>query len=161
MNDCPDFPLISEAGNQEFHIDEAALLPRACPIREVARGLRNPRGIEQLPDGSLLVAEAGTGTRSDGRVVRLEPCSNRYQFADVLLDGLPSVSMLPETKREEILGAAEIHRVGSTMLAMVIDMRGGMSTGVSRLQPRERTDATEDKSYEGGTVHGHGTDSWR
>jgi hypothetical protein len=125
MNDRPDF--ISEASNQEFHIDEVALTSRACPIREVARRLHNPRGIEQLPDGSLLVAEAGTGMRSDGRVVRLEPCSNGYQFGDVLLDGLPSVSMLPEAKREEILGAAEIHRVGSTILAMVIDKRGGVS----------------------------------
>ena len=87
MNDRPDFALASEADKQQFHVDEVALTPRACPIREVARGLCNPRGIEQLPDGSLLVAEAGTGTRSDGRVVRLEPTSEGYRPAEVVIDG--------------------------------------------------------------------------
>ncbi len=123
MTDRAAFARDTRANERSFHIDEAELRVRDYPIRTVARGLNNPRGMEKLPDGSLLVAEAGTGTRPDSRVIRLEPCSKGYRIAQVLLDEQPSVSVGPDVKREEIMGAAAIHARASSVFGLFVDSR--------------------------------------
>jgi hypothetical protein len=94
MNDNLHDLLPAGAGNQPYHIAEATLAMRPCPIRNVARGFHNPRGLGQLPDGGLLVAEVGTGSSADSRVIRLEASSDGYRFAELVLDGQPSVNIL-------------------------------------------------------------------
>jgi hypothetical protein len=127
MNDHMYDLLTAGAGTQPYQIEEATLAVRACPIRDVVRGLHNPRGLKQLPDGSLLVAEAGTGSNPDSRVIRLEPWSGGYRFAEVVFDRQPSVNILRETRREEIMGANGIYTWGSAMLGLFTDYRHGAS----------------------------------
>lgn len=127
MNDRLESAAQDVQSRNTYHVSESELSHCAYEPQRVAGNLRNPRGIEQLADGSLLVAEAGTGDGADSRVIRLERSPDGYRFAEVVLDGLPSVSVLPDVKREEIMGASEIHCRGSNMLMMVVDCRAGVS----------------------------------
>ena len=60
----------------------------------LAGGLTNPRSLALLPDGRLIVAEAGTG-RDDGRLLRVGPGG-----VEVVADRLPSYTYTPS----EIVG---------------------------------------------------------
>jgi len=65
-------------------IDQPATEPQ---IRVVAEGLLGPLGLATLPDGSLLVAEAGTGERDDsGGVSLIKPDGSQGR----LISGFPS-----------------------------------------------------------------------
>ena len=95
-----------------------ALLPR----HKVAGNLRNPRGLVRLPDGALLVAEAGTGAPDDllsGGIVKLAlGADGRFgerRLAQVLLAGQPSKNILEIVRRDEVFGM------------------GGMATGQGRV----------------------------
>lgn len=72
------------------------LLAPPPPVEVLADGLTNPRALALLPDGALLVAEAGTGV-DDGRIVRLDG-----RRVVPLVERLPS---WPYT-RTEIVGPA-------------------------------------------------------
>jgi sugar lactone lactonase YvrE len=74
-----------------------ALVACAPRIETVAADLTNPRKIAFEADGSLLVAEAGTGV-DDGRIVRV----GRDGRTAVVLDSLPSFPYTPD----EIVGPA-------------------------------------------------------
>src|SRR4051794_37402888 len=87
-----------------------ALLSRAV----VARGLRNPRGMQPLAGNALLVSEAGTGAPDDpqtGRVLRLDDHNADGDYLDdgeqsVLLDKQPSKNILDIVRRDEVFGMA-------------------------------------------------------
>lgn len=86
---------------------ERAPLPR----EKVAGGLRNPRGMIQLADGALLIAEAGTGAPDDllsGGIVKLSLGSDgrfaERRAAQVLLSGQPSKNILDIVRRDEVFG---------------------------------------------------------
>jgi sugar lactone lactonase YvrE len=74
-----------------------AMVGCARSVETVASDLTNPRKIAFEADGTLLVAEAGTGV-DDGRIVRV----GRDRRASVLLDELPSFPYTPD----EIVGPA-------------------------------------------------------
>jgi hypothetical protein len=57
-----------------------------CPAVELTTGLREPLGITQSNQGSLIVAETGTSTPNSGRISLIDPNGARR----TLLDGLPS-----------------------------------------------------------------------
>lgn len=69
----------------------------------VGEGLTNPRTIAVDADGTLLVAEAGTGV-DDGRITRLAPNGARTTVAD----RLPSFPYTPK----EIVGPAAVRPLG-------------------------------------------------
>jgi hypothetical protein len=98
-------------------------------VRPLATGLRNPRGILPLEDGSILIAEAGTGDPEDpttGRLLRLvdEDGDGTFQAPDewkVLVDGQRSVNILQhlDVHRDEVFGFADIARGDGMILASV------------------------------------------
>jgi hypothetical protein len=97
-----------------------ALLPRV----RVAGGLLNPRGLQVLPSGDLLVAEAGTGRPADGasgRLSRLHDANRDGDYLDqgervVLLAEQPSRNILDVVRRDEVFGMAGIAEGGGALL---------------------------------------------
>jgi hypothetical protein len=111
-------------------------IPLAMLERKVvARGLRNPRGMLIMPDGSLLVAEAGSGAADDapdGTLALLTDRDGDGDFLDdaerkVLLDRQPSKSLLDIVHRDEVVGMAGVAAGGHTVLAALASF-GGPST---------------------------------
>ena len=108
---------------------EVAALP--FEKRVVATGLRNPRGVMRLTDGSILLAEAGLGDPKNvntGRLLKLTD-GNADGDADdpderaVLVDAQPSVNILGKlaVNRDEVFGFAEVVAGGGEILATVAD----------------------------------------
>lgn len=106
--------------------------------RVVARGLRNPRGMQLVEDG-LLVAEAGTGDPANaatGRLLKLVDGNGDGDYLDegeqrVLLDGQPSKNILDVVRRDEVFGMAGMDRgvVGDEPVVMAsLAFFGGPST---------------------------------
>jgi hypothetical protein len=101
----------------------------------VASGLHNPRGLHLLPDGDLLVAEAGTGRPTDGasgRLTRLHDANGDGDYMDegerrVLLADQPSRNILNVVRRDEVFGMAGIAEGGGVVLASLAFF-GGPST---------------------------------
>lgn len=110
---------------------EVRLLPRQV----IARGLQNPRGLFVLPDGALLVAEAGSGKPDDvlsGTLTRLEDHDADGDYFDlgerrVLLDRQPSKNILEIVRRDEVFGMAGIAEGRGVVLA-TLAFFGGPST---------------------------------
>jgi DNA-binding beta-propeller fold protein YncE len=71
----------------------------------IVGGLTNPRSLALLPDGRLIVAEAGTG-RNDGRIVRVGSGG-----AETIVEGLPSWPYTPT----EIVGPGGLVAVGEEL----------------------------------------------
>jgi hypothetical protein len=111
--------------------------PARAPLERtvVASGLRNPRGMLLLPDGALLVAEAGSGAPDDelsGRLLLLRDGNASGTYLDdgepqVLLDRQPSKNILNIVRRDEVFGMAGMARGGDTVLA-ALAFFGGPST---------------------------------
>jgi hypothetical protein len=95
------------------------------PRRVIARHLDNPRGLHALPDGSLLVAEAGRGDADDPETSRLTLLTdvNRDGVYDTrgerraLLDKQRSINILEHVRRDEVFGMASIAAGGGRILA--------------------------------------------
>jgi hypothetical protein len=108
-----------------------SLLPR----RIVARGLRNPRGIQPLAPNTLLVSEAGTGAPDDaltGRLLRLDDRNGDGDYLDdgeqrVLLDKQPSKNILDIVRRDEVFGMAGMDE-GEGKVLVALAFFGGPST---------------------------------
>jgi hypothetical protein len=108
-----------------------ALLPRTV----VARGLRNPRGMQPVGANALLVSEAGTGVPEDpqtGRVLRLEDHDADGDYLDdgeqrVLLDKQPSKNILDIVRRDEVFGMAGMAE-GQGKVLVALAFFGGPST---------------------------------
>lgn len=108
---------------------EIASAPRARQV--IARGLHNPRGVHPGL-GGLLVAEAGSGTAEDGRLLLLQDRSGDGLFlaADerqVLLDKQPSKQLIKIVRRDEVFGLAAIEE-GDGEILVSLAFFGGPST---------------------------------
>ncbi len=85
-----------------------------------------------MNDGSLLVAEAGTGDMSkpdSGRVVKLMPSleeqNDLYEIQSVIIDQQPSMNMVSMMKRDEIMGLSEIAEGNGRILVGLTDYVSG------------------------------------
>ncbi len=95
------------------------------PRLPVASGLHNPRGILASDDGTLLLAEAGSGKLDDGdsaRLLRLADNNADGDFDDdgeraVVIDGLASRNILNIVQRDEVFGMAAVARGAGITLA--------------------------------------------
>jgi hypothetical protein len=103
--------------------------------RVVAHGLSNPRGVLRLPDGAVLVAEAGACDPArplDGRLLRLSDANADGDFDDfgeraVVSDRQPSVNILERlaVHRDEVFGMADVEAGGGAVLVSVADPSKG------------------------------------
>jgi hypothetical protein len=123
----PGDPQPADGAGSAVQVSEDARL-ELLEVHPVATGLRNPRGILRLEDGSLLVAEAGTGDPADpktGRLLRLVDTDGDGVFQphewQVIVDGQRSVNILQhlDVHRDEVFGFADIARGGGLVLASV------------------------------------------
>ncbi len=113
----------------------AVVTTAELPRVRVASGLLNPRGMFLSEDGSLLVAEAGTGDPQNpdtGALSRLRDLNQDGDFDDegersTLLDKQRSVNILDIVRRDEVFGMASIAEGGGTVLASLAYF-GGPST---------------------------------
>lgn len=117
-------------------IDVPTVLTSAeLPRVRVATGLLNPRGMFVRQDGSLLVAEAGTGDPQNpntGALLRLRDVNQDGDYDDegersTLLDKQKSVNILEIVRRDEVFGMASIAEGQGTVLASLAYF-GGPST---------------------------------
>ncbi len=94
---------------------------QAPAITRVATGLQNPRGVAVLPDGRLLVAEAGTGYSTEdpasytGRLSIFADQNGDGDYDDPgeimpVLDHLPSYNIMVQFNpgRDEVLGIGDV-----------------------------------------------------
>ncbi|NBF09264.1 hypothetical protein [Pseudomonas sp. Fl4BN1] len=101
------------------------------PSRLVAEGLLNPRGLCLQNDGSLLLAEAGSGLPDQpfsGRISRLRPdpqTPGGYLPAEILAQGFRSMNMQSRMLRDEIMGLSDIASGGGRCLASQTDYVAG------------------------------------
>lgn len=110
---------------------ERDLLPR----QTVATGLKNPRGIQPLPAGGLLVSEAGTGapeSLNSGALLRMTDKNGDGDYDDpgerqALLEAQPSKNIFQIVRRDEVFGMAAIANGGGETLA-ALAFFGGPST---------------------------------
>ena len=107
------FILLSMAGS--FSADQSPNITR------IASGLENPRGIAVLPDGRLLVAQAGTGFSSSqtlgytGRLSLLNDWNEDGDYDDTaevidIQKNLPSYNILYQSNpgRDEVIGIGDV-----------------------------------------------------
>lgn len=84
------------------------------PSTLIAEGLLNPRGVCVQVDGSLLLAEAGSGLPQQtfsGRITRWRPdphVPGAYLQPEVVADGLRAMNMQARMLRDEIMGLSDI-----------------------------------------------------
>lgn len=84
------------------------------PSTLIAEGLLNPRGVCLQADGSLLLAEAGTGLPEQpfsGRISRLRPdpqAAGAYLPRETLAEGFRAMNMQARMLRDEIMGLSDI-----------------------------------------------------
>ena len=101
------------------------------PSTLIAEGLLNPRGLCLQADGSLLLAEAGSGLPDQpfsGRISRLTPDPQRpgaYLPGTVLAQGFRAMNMQARMLRDEIMGVSDIACGDGRCLASQTDYVGG------------------------------------
>ncbi|WP_017254262.1 hypothetical protein [Pseudomonas tolaasii] len=101
------------------------------PSTLIAEGLLNPRGLCLQADGSLLLAEAGSGLPDQpfsGRISRLTPDPRRpgaYLPGAVLAQGFRAMNMQARMLRDEIMGVSDIACGDGRCLASQTDYVGG------------------------------------
>lgn len=101
------------------------------PSTLIAEGLLNPRGLCLQDDGSLLLAEAGSGLADQpfsGRISHLQPDPARpgeYVPGDVIAHGFRSMNMQARMLRDEIMGVSDIACGEGRCLASLTDYVGG------------------------------------
>lgn len=97
------------------------------PSTIIAEGLLNPRGVCVQADGSLLLAEAGTGLPEQtfsGRISRLRPAPHQpgtYLPRETLADGFRAMNMQVRMLRDEIMGLSDIACGDGRCLASLTD----------------------------------------
>ncbi|ERO63396.1 hypothetical protein [Pseudomonas piscis] len=101
------------------------------PSKVVVEGLVNPRGLCLQADGSLLLAEAGSGLADQpfsGRISRLRPdpqAPGEYLPPEVLAQGFRSMNMQSRMLRDEIMGLSDIALGAGRCLASQTDYVSG------------------------------------
>ena len=129
-----------------------ALLPR----ERVVSGLANPRGMQALPDGSLLVSIAGTGNPAEplsGGVLKLHDGNQDGDFDDAgertsVLDKQPSRNLFDLVRRDEVFGVAGMAQGGGEILVSLADFGG----------PSKIFRVEGDKAVEWSNTHGNVND---
>lgn len=95
-------------------------------LKRVASGLKNPRGIFELPNRQLLVSEAGTGDPANpntGALLRLSDKNADGDYDDAgervrILEKMHSANVIDIVRRDEVFGMAAIaHGGGSVLVA--------------------------------------------
>lgn len=101
------------------------------PSKVVTEGLLNPRGLCLQTDGSLLLAEAGSGLPDQpfsGRISRLRPDPEQpgaYLLPQVVAQGFRSMNMQSRMLRDEIMGLSDIALGAGLCLASQTDYVAG------------------------------------
>ncbi|WP_025129392.1 hypothetical protein [Pseudomonas sp. PH1b] len=101
------------------------------PNKVIAEGLLNPRGLCLQADGSLLLAEAGSGLADQpfsGRISRLCPDPEQpgaYLPPQILAQGFRSMNMQARMLRDEIMGLSDIAFGAGRYLASQTDYVAG------------------------------------
>ncbi|WP_377706778.1 hypothetical protein ACFMKY_28135 [Pseudomonas protegens] len=101
------------------------------PDHVIAEGLLNPRGVCLQGDGSLLLAEAGSGLPDQpfsGRISRLRPDPGQpgaYLPPQVVAQGFRSMNMQSRMLRDEIMGLSDIALGDGRCLASQTDYVAG------------------------------------
>ncbi|MCU1777292.1 hypothetical protein NTD89_09715 [Pseudomonas sp. 14P_5.3_Bac1] len=101
------------------------------PSSVIAEGLLNPRGVCLQADGSLWLAEAGSGVADQpfsSRISRLQPDPLRpwaYLPGEVLAQGFRSMNLQARMLRDEIMGLSDIACGDGRCLASQTDYVGG------------------------------------
>ncbi len=114
-------------------------------IETVLTGLANPRGVVVLPDGSLMVAEAGTGNDApqewSGRLTHFQDTNRDGDFSDegeriVWLDHLPTYNALQvyTSRRDEVGGPGDLLRHTDGHLYLSVD-GGHERVGLYEISP--------------------------
>ncbi|HKU38203.1 MAG TPA: hypothetical protein VJR89_08650 [Polyangiales bacterium] len=111
---------------------------RELPRTRVATDLQNPRGLQPMADGSLLVATAGTGDPANpntGALLRLTDANRDGDFDDegertALVSDQPSKNLLDLVRRDEVFGMAGIAE-GEGRVLVSLAFFGGPSTILS------------------------------
>ena len=120
-------------------------------IETVLTGLTNPRGVVVLPDGSLMVAEAGSGYDAvdpqewSGRLTHFRDGNDDGDFSDdgeriIWFRHLPSYNALQyyTTRRDEVSGPGDLLRHPDGHLYLSVD--GGLDrVGLYEISPYKRT----------------------
>ncbi|MBV4458424.1 hypothetical protein KVG96_10720 [Pseudomonas sp. COR58] len=97
------------------------------PQTIIAEGLLNPRGVCAQDDGSLLLAEAGSGLPDEpfsGRISRLRPDPRNpgaYLPRETLAQGFRAMNMQARMLRDEIMGLSDIALGDGRCLASLTD----------------------------------------
>ncbi|MGB3126018.1 MAG: hypothetical protein WBB95_19575 [Pseudomonas sp.] len=101
------------------------------PSTLIAEGLLNPRGLCLHADGSLLLAEAGSGLPDQpfsGRISRLPPDPQRpgaYLPGEILAHGFRAMNLQARMLRDEIMGVSDIACGDGRCLVSQTDYVGG------------------------------------
>jgi len=97
-------------------------------ITRIATNLNNPRGIAVLPDGQLIVVEAGTGFEPDGQISLLDDLNDDGDYDDeseitVIQSGYPSYNSLTKffTGHDEVFGLGDILLIDDTQIFFTKD----------------------------------------
>ncbi|MBH3309114.1 hypothetical protein I5P84_06570, partial [Pseudomonas mosselii] len=107
----------------------------------IAEGLLNPRGVCLQADGSLLLAEAGSGLAAQafsGRISRLRPdprAPGAYLPRETVAQGFRAMNMQARMWRDEIMGLSDIACGDGRCLASQTDYVGGRARPVRRVSP--------------------------
>jgi hypothetical protein len=106
-----------------------------APRARIAAGLLNPRGMQPLASGELLLSEAGNGlpdAAPSGRLLKLSDRNADGDFLDdgeqrVLLDQQPSKNILEIVRRDEVFGMAGMAQ-GDGRVLVALAFFGGPTT---------------------------------
>ena len=130
--------------------DDGSAAQQGPLIETVLTGLANPRGIVVLPDGSLMVAEAGTGRDSvdpqkwSGRLTHFQDTNQDGDYSDegertLWFRHLPSYNALSvyHTWRDEVSGPGDLLRHTDGHLYLSVD-GGHDRIGLYEISPYKR-----------------------
>ncbi len=137
--------------NAEKNSSESGPAPQQGPLIEtVLTGLSNPRGVVVLSDGSLMVAEAGTGKNTvdpqkwSGKLTHFHDTNNDGDYSDegertVWFQHLPTYNALSEysTWRDEVSGAGDLLHHTDGHLYLSVD-GGHDRIGLYEISPYKR-----------------------
>lgn len=93
----------------------------------IVKGLNNPRGINIYDDKTMLVIEAGSGNtqQADGRLIKVDLSEQYGQVIAVVLEHQASMNMLPEMRRDEIMGLSDVATGDGKLLVSLTDYING------------------------------------
>lgn len=146
----PRLPFFNNRDAQQESNGDGPTEPQGPVIETVLTGLSNPRGVAVLPDGSIMVAEAGTGYNAvdpeewTGRLSHFQDANQDGDFEDdgettVWFPNLPTYNTLQEyeTWRDEVGGPGDLLRHSDGHLFLTVDGGHGR-IGLHEISPYKR-----------------------